>query len=100
MSDINATVFHIHIEPKSQYLKPLEQLNFNLELLKTAVNFYKYSWNIEGHFSFTHILDKCKTKDNYFYNRTLNRPFSGQLKISGLLCIKDEDEQLKSVSNV
>ena len=103
LSDFQTTSFHIHIDVKSQYFKSLEQINFNKELIKLNTNFFKYASAIQAHFSFTNILDKCKTKPDYFYNRTLNRPFSGGIiKLGGLLCIKDEneDEQFKSVSNV
>jgi len=87
LSDIPTSSFHIHIEPKSQYFKPLEQIHFEKEFLSSKTDIYRYSANIQGHFSFEHILDKLKTHSDYYFNKSLSRPFSGLIKASGLLTL-------------
>jgi hypothetical protein len=86
LSDIETTSFHIHIELKSQYFKPLEEIDYKRELLDSKVRINRYPANIQGHFSFETILDKLKTNSDYIYNQSLHRPFSGQLKFAGLFC--------------
>ena len=83
---MDGTSFHIHIELKSQYFKPLEEIDYKKELLGSKVRLNRYPTNIQGHFSFETILNKLKTNSNYLYNQSLYRPFNGQIKFPGLMC--------------
>lgn len=86
LSDMITTSFHIHIELKSQYFKPLEEIDYKKELLSSKLKLYRYPGNIQGHFSFETILNKLKTNSNYLYNQSLYRPFNGLIKFPGLMC--------------